>query len=175
MQIMVCLVGRTIPGFNEVLDSVRKTFRAKVNFAMIDLPVTRSYNSRRKQYDAGILLNDLFRFAPPDADKAVYIVRDDLYHGRLNFAFGLAAERACLVSTARLDPRFYGETEMDKARILFKERVVKEVVHELGHTMGLPHCDNKSCVMVFSNTIDEVDRKGMALCEHCSKALYLDK
>jgi archaemetzincin len=175
MQIMLCLVGSTLPGFNELLDTVRKRFKARVDFCMIDLPVTRSFDSKRKQYDAEGLLKGLFRFAPPNADKALYIVRDDLYHGELNFVFGIAAEKACLLSTARLDPRFYGETDMDRARALFKERVVKEALHELGHTLGLPHCEDKHCVMAFSNNIDEVDGKGKAFCEDCSKALHLDK
>ncbi len=174
MRITIFLVGRTLPGFNDVVDAIARQFNAKVDFAMIDLPVTRSFDSSRRQYDAEELLRDLFSFAPPQEDKAVYILRDDMFAGRLNFVFGLAAGNACIVSTARLDPRFYGEKDMEKARVLFKERVVKEVLHELGHTIGLPHCEDRKCVMVFSNSINDVDFKGTEFCKYCAKALYKD-
>ena len=174
MRIGIYLVGRTIPGFNDVVDAVAKAFRAKISTAIIDIPVTRSFNSSRKQYEAEQFLRDLFYFAPSDADKTIYITREDMFAGSLNFVFGLAADRACIASTARLDPRYYGETDMEKARSLFIERLIKEAIHELGHTMGLPHCDDRKCVMVFSNSIEGVDFKGKDFCERCSKALYKD-
>lgn len=172
MRIAIFLIERTIPGFNDVADTIAREFKAKIDFTMIDLPATRSFDSSRKQYDAEKLLRDLFSFAPPDADKAVYIIREDMFAGNLNFVFGLAASRACIVSTARLDPRFHGERDMGKARVLFKERLIKEVLHEIGHMMGLPHCENKKCVMVYSNSIKDVDFKEKKFCKHCSKALY---
>lgn len=172
MKIAVFLVGRTIPAFTDIINTVSKEFKAKIGFNMIDLPTTHSFDSKRKQYNAEQLLRDLFSFAPPDADKAVYIIREDIFAGNLSFVFGLAADRACIVSTARLDPRFYGEKDMEKARSLFKERLIKEIIHELGHTLGLPHCEEKKCVMVFSNSIEDVDFKGKEFCKYCSKALY---
>jgi len=45
---------------------------------------------------------------------------------------------------------------------------VKEAVHEVGHTLGLAHCTNSSCVMFFSNSILDTDRKKSAFCEKCS-------
>ena len=30
--------------------------------------------------------------------------------------------------------------------LLFREIIVKKVIHELGHSFGLPHCENKRCV-----------------------------
>jgi len=172
MQIALVLVGRTVPGFNELVNAISKEFKARITTELIDFPMTRSFRSKRDQYDAGILLKDLRKFIPLGVDRAVFIIREDAFAGSLSFVFGVAEGGACLVSTARLDPRFYGEKNMEKARALFIERVIKEVVHELGHTMGLPHCNNKKCVMVFSNSTEDVDFKGKEFCKSCAKTLY---
>ncbi|RLG67791.1 MAG: archemetzincin, partial [Methanobacteriota archaeon] len=74
------------------------------------------------------------------------------------------------VATQRLDPIFYGEPPNPQ---LFRERTSKEVIHELGHTYGLGHCSRQSCVMHFSNTLLDTDRKSHHLCPSCRKLLGL--
>ena len=134
--------------------------------------MTRSFRSERKQYHADTLLRELSRIAGSDEALTVFITREDIYSGNLNFVFGLAGRRGCIVSTARLDPRFYGEVpDMEAAKKLFEERLLKEVIHEAGHTMGLPHCEDKKCVMVFSNNIGDVDFKGTKFCKGCEKVI----
>jgi archaemetzincin len=54
---------------------------------------------------------------------------------------------------------------------IFRERAVKEAVHELGHTFGLGHCPDSSCVMHFSNCLDDTDRKGKEYCPECRAKL----
>lgn len=56
---------------------------------------------------------------------------------------------------------------------LFERRIVKEAIHEVGHMLGLMHCPNRGCVMIFSNTIGDVDKKTKNLCEMCSMQLSL--
>lgn len=168
------LLGRTIPGFSKLIDTLGKIFRTKVSLEMIDFPMTRFFRRERKQYEADVLLSELARFTSP-AELTVFIIQEDMYSEPLNFVFGLAKGSACIVSTARLDPRFYGEVkDMSAAAALFKERLLKEILHELGHLYGLPHCENKKCVMVFSNDIHGVDFKGVDFCPKCRKALYLE-
>ncbi len=94
----------------------------------------------------------------------------DAYSSGLNFVFGEAAPRLRVASvyTKRLNPRFYGEG-MDWN--LYVERVAKEIVHESGHLLGLHHCSDPGCVMSFSNSVWDVDRKTRFFCRRCSSKL----
>ena len=90
----------------------------------------------------------------------------------LNFVFGEAdtLNGVALISLRRLREGFYGLPEDEG---LLVERAIKEAVHELGHTYGLPHCGDPSCVMRFSNSLKDTDRKGRAFCPACRKRLRI--
>ncbi|MBW7957710.1 MAG: archaemetzincin family Zn-dependent metalloprotease [Deltaproteobacteria bacterium] len=81
----------------------------------------------------------------------------DFFAPGLNFVFGEAGPRAAVISTYRLRETFYGREE---DRGLLRKRILTEAAHELGHTFGLGHCAFPDCVMFFSNTIEDTDRKG---------------
>jgi archaemetzincin len=51
-------------------------------------------------------------------------------------------------------------------------RTLKEANHELGHTFGLHHCENV-CVMKFSNSLADTDKKPAIFCDTCLKNLQL--
>lgn len=82
----------------------------------------------------------------------------------LNFVFGVAlpSKAVALVFTKRL---VTGNSN------LYRNRLLKESLHELGHLLGLSHCSNPYCVMSFSNTLDDVDRKNSNFCEKCLRKL----
>lgn len=88
----------------------------------------------------------------------------------MNFVFGEAGLSGSfsVISITRLSQKFYGLPEDDG---IFFDRVIKEAVHELGHTYGLRHCSDSSCVMFFSNSLSDTDRKGSSFCMSCSKML----
>jgi archaemetzincin len=67
-----------------------------------------------------------------------------------------------------LRDEFYGLPPNPAA---LKSRLVKEAVHELGHTFGLVHCPNACCVMYFSNSLGDTDRKGPGFCSACKARL----
>ena len=92
----------------------------------------------------------------------------DLYIPILTFVFGEAQlNGACaLVSTHRLREEFYG---LPADRELLQERLLKEGVHELGHTLSLTHCENYRCAMAPSHTVEWIDLKGSSLCEGCRR------
>jgi archaemetzincin len=61
----------------------------------------------------------------------------------------------------RLKPEFYGETPDFEILAL---RTLKEAVHELGHALALKHCQRNLCVMYFSNSILDTDKKQSLFC-----------
>lgn len=129
-----------------------------------------AYNSSRNQYRASLILKDLSKkiVINPENERSIFIVDVDLYEEGLNFVFGLAEPNTgmCIISLARLRNEFYGLKPNEK---LFLNRVLKEAVHELGHTFGLFHCSNPECAMYFSNSLPDTDRKDSAFCPICSK------
>ena len=68
----------------------------------------------------------------------------------------------------RLNNKFYGIPE-DNA--LLSERLVKEVIHELGHNFGLVHCRNQECVMKSSTYVEDIDLKSLEMCDRCREEL----
>ncbi len=124
-----------------------------------------SYSADRNQYNAEIIVEKIMEKMPVDAEKLLCVVDVDLFVPGLNFIFGLAAGNTALISLVRLRPEHYGEK---KNEYLFRERTLKEAIHELGHIFGLHHCNDIRCIMHFSNRLKNTDIKGPLFCEVCS-------
>ncbi|MEO8659130.1 MAG: archaemetzincin family Zn-dependent metalloprotease [Bryobacteraceae bacterium] len=124
----------------------------------------------RDQYDSVVFLKALSAACPPGVDRFIGITSLDLCIPMLTFVFGQAQfeGRLALVSTARLDPRFYG---MPADLPLLLNRAAKELLHEVGHTFGLVHCSDSTCVMSLSTGIQHVDLKRDAYCPDCAAQL----
>lgn len=146
--------------------NLETTFSAEVSVNdPMEIPED-SYNENRGQYLSHRFLE---RMEPIRKTGMVLgITHADLYVPDLNFVFGTALpyEKVAVISMARLEPEFHGSKPDEE---LFKKRALKEAVHELGHLLGLSHCPNFRCVMHFSNSLGDTDRKSAYFCRRCAK------
>jgi len=116
-----------------------------------------AYDPIRGQYNAATLL----RLLDVSGEYTLLLTDKDLFYPGLNFVFGYAPGRKGVVSIHRLS---FG-VSFEK----LVERAVKECVHEVGHMLGLAHCTTLGCVMNFSSTVSDVDRKSSSPCPTCLK------
>lgn len=143
------------------------------------LPLTRlpalpmpeaAYDAKRRQYQSVEVMKMLAQSAPHDAVRVLGITDADLAIPALSFLFGQAQVNGpiALVSLCRLHQEFYG---LPGNPDLLRERTVKEVLHELGHTFGLIHCSERACPMSLATHIEGVDAKSDRYCARCGLQL----
>lgn len=125
-----------------------------------------AYNLTRQQYHSTEILAKLIRRAAPGDCHTLGVTLFDLYIPILTFVFGEAQlQGTCaLVSAHRLHQEFYG---LPADPSLLSERLLKEAVHELGHTLALSHCEDYQCVMSASHGVEWIDLKSSYFCTSC--------
>ena len=126
----------------------------------------KTYNARRQQHHSTRILKALETLKPEGHEIVLGVIDRDLYVPELNFVFGEADRLAgtAVISLTRLREEYYG---LGSDRKRFLERAVKEAVHELGHSVGFGHCPDHRCIMHFSNSLADTDRKGPGFCKRC--------
>jgi archaemetzincin len=171
MKIGILCVGQVDSHvINRVQENLTMIF-PKTKCAAISetMPIpSEAFSNTRQQYRSDMILSKVHNYADKDKalDHVLGIVDVDIFVPKLNFVFGEAEcpGKAALISLWRLRPEFYSKASNME---LFLERTTKEAVHELGHSLGLRHCSNPFCVMYFSNSIFETDRKQSLFCTKC--------
>jgi len=149
-----------------ISDAVNKEFLYPVRLREGHLDLAEHFNAGRRQYNGNQLLKEIDSFITPDALKAIGLFSVDLYIPILTYIFGQAVlgGKSGIASVYRLYNERYG---LPANRGILIERFQKEVIHELGHTFGLIHCNDPLCVMKSSTYVEDIDLKNLHLCHTC--------
>ncbi len=130
------------------------------------LDPTPCYHPERQQYHSSEILQRMQALVRPQDWRFLAVAEVDLYIPILKYVFGEAqiAGRCAVVSLHRLRQEFYG---LDRDDDLLRQRLLKESIHELGHTLELHHCQDYRCVMASSHAVEWIDLREAALCGSC--------
>ena len=138
------------------------------------VPIDSYYDAQRGQYNSTSIIGhllDRYRFADAASPtKILGVAGQDLFIPILTYVFGEAQLGGLIgvVSYYRLPNERYGLPANGR---LFSERLLKEAMHELGHTYGLIHCRALNCVMHISTYVEDIDTKPAAFCRDCEQKL----
>jgi archaemetzincin len=170
VQLVPVYLGSQASLLPHVAARLERTFGVAVESHPPGFDPEVAYDDTRGQYDSRVLLSHLVRELRPGCARVIGIIGTDLFIPVLTFVFGEAqlAGQAAIVSTHRLGNEPMGLVTRPGQLL---DRLVKEAVHELGHTYGLVHCRDGRCVMASSTYVEEIDLKGADFCLDCLRRL----
>jgi archaemetzincin len=132
------------------LEYVEAALRLFFPFPVRRLPATvlprQAYYVPRQRYRAERLLTYLEQHTPDDAQVMVGLTEVDISTTKGDvFDWGIlglatVSGQHCVISRFRAKRGAHSDEHV-------KQRLAKTVVHEVGHTIGLPHCPNYGCIM----------------------------
>jgi len=146
----------------ESTEVLRKVYGKEAMIEKINEDKGRYFVDQNRNQADGLRMLAYLRLLKDPSLYTVWLTEEDLFINDFNFCFGLAYGNVALVSTHRL---------RDRDMEVYISRLRKELSHEVGHLFGLKHCSNWRCVMYFSNTLLDTDRKTEDLCSNCRLAL----
>jgi archaemetzincin len=114
---------------------------------------------RRGQYEAGKILKALSA-SSDSVPFQLAVVAVDIYTPILTYVFGesqLGGE-AAVISLFRLQ---------SKNREEAFNRAAKIAIHEIGHLLGIIHCEAADCLMGFSKDLSKLDDRPLRFCPAC--------
>lgn len=131
-----------------------------------ELNPAAAYHGERQQYHSSQILERMQTPAGSRVWRLLGVTGVDLYIPIMKYVFGEAqmGGPCALVSFHRLRQEFYG---LKPDFELLSQRLLKESVHELGHTLGLSHCPDYLCAMASAHSVERIDLRENSLCESC--------
>lgn len=167
-----------------LLDTISKTMEGIYNKRVVILPSGKLPQEafikiKFPRYRADKLISILSKNKPDSIDYILGLTTQDISTTKKNadgsvkepaskysdwgvFGLGYMPGSSCVVSTYRI--------KNPDSKMM--ERLKKICIHELGHNMGLPHCDSEFCVMAdAAETVKTVDQVHLGLCASCKKKL----
>lgn len=150
----------------KVAGNIAHELKCKVDVREGHLDLSNFYDAARLQYNANDLLNYIEKNLVLNQSKIIGLFSVDLYIPIFTYIFGQAflGGNSGIASVYRLTNERYGMLADDDLLLL---RISKEVIHELGHTLGLIHCHVPDCVMRSGSYVEDIDQKGAGFCIDC--------
>ena len=132
----------------------------------------RAFYSPNGLYRASQVLSHLAAAMPDGYDKVIGVTDSgiftttDVVYDRAVIGLSQQGREACVVSTYWLKVKKITGGQ-------YERRLSKSSLHELGHTLGLPHCDNTpSCFMTDARgQAETIDSEDIALCGSCKRLI----
>ena len=122
-----------------------------------------------EKYDSNILINYISSLNERnDSIYCIGLISNEIFVPGFNYVFGHADSmlNIAVVSIYRLQDQI-----IEKSNNKLFHRLIKEIIHELGHLLCLDHCNNKFCVMSYSENLIMLDNKIAEFCIRCKKQL----
>jgi len=150
--------------------SLPQEFCARCEILRVPFDAQPARHPGRQQYYSTHILAAMQASFRLDTWRMLSVTPFDLYIPILTFVFGEAQMNGpgAVVSTHRLRQEYYG---LPADSELMRRRLLKEAVHELGHTFGLAHCEDYECAMAPSHAVEWIDLKQSTLCASCRARL----
>jgi archaemetzincin len=151
-------------------EAIPKSLRLECEILPFNLDPAPSYHAERQQFHSSEILQRMQSFVRSKDWRFLAVADVDLYIPVLKYVFGEAqvGGPCALVSTFRLRQEFYG---LDRDDTVLSQRLLKESIHELGHTLDLHHCQDYRCVMASSHAVEWIDLREKTLCLECQSLL----
>jgi archaemetzincin len=146
--------------------AIEECFSVPCRVLPVRLDPEFAFHGERQQYHSSEIIERMQSFVTGDTWRMLGIAGVDLYIPILTFVFGEAqmGGPCAVLSSHRLRQEFYGLAPDPE---LFRQRLIKEAVHEVGHTLGLTHCGDYRCVMASSHAVEWIDLKESRMCGNC--------
>ena len=160
-----------VGSLEQMLETIGDRFKRETRLVLHPMDLTEYFDPVRSQYNANAIISIL---QPDDIseNKIVGITDLDLFIPVLSYIFGQAylGGSAALISGYRLQNSRYGLPDDQQ---VYEQRLLKCILHELGHTFGLRHCLHPGCIMISSTYVEEMDQKTDRFCRDCHKELLM--
>jgi archaemetzincin len=173
MNLQLLPVGKLDGGLlAELAPALANTFQVPCELLRTPLDAEFAFHGERQQHHSSEILARMQAMVTGATWRLLGVTAVDLYIPILTFVFGEAqmGGPCALVSLHRLRQEFYG---LPKDEAVLRQRLLKEAVHEVGHTVSLTHCTDYRCAMAPSHAVEWIDLKESWLCQVCQERVLV--